>query len=177
MLRDMRLIRDRWVQSFGSLLNTESPALDPNTVEELKVWPPRTPLDDFLSICEVEDIIKSMSNRKTVGSDELPAELLKLALDRDRDGDRRILEQFHAIVVAIWQCGGVPQKWKHATIIVLHKKKNRTECGNYRGVSLVAHAGKVFLKVIANRLSDYCELEDISPEEQCGFRPQRSTID
>ena len=41
---------------------------------------------DLPSIFEVEEIIKSMSNRKSVGPDELPAELLKLALDEDRDG-------------------------------------------------------------------------------------------
>ena len=40
----------------------------------------------------------------------------------------------------------------------------------------MAHAGKV-LKVIANRLSDYCEREDILPEKQCSFRPQWLTID
>ena len=44
-------------------------------------------------------------------------------------------------------------------------------------VSLVAHARKVLLKIIVGRLSDYCEREGILPEEQCGFRPQRSTID
>ena len=60
---------------------------------------------------------------------------------------------------------------------MLHKEKDRTECGNYRGISLVAHAAKVLLKVIAGRLSDYCERENILPEEQCGFRPQRSTVD
>ena len=73
--------------------------------------------------------------------------------------------------------GGVPQEWKAATKLVLHKKKDRAECGNYRGISLVAHAGKVLLKVIANRPSSCCEREDILPEEQRGFRPQRSTID
>ena len=62
-------------------------------------------------------------------------------------------------------------------IKVLHKKKDRTECGNYRGISLMAHAGKVLLKVIAGRLSDYCQREGILPEEQCGFRPHRSTVD
>ena len=36
---------------------------------------------------------------------------------------------------------------------------------------------KAFLKVIAGRLSDYCERENILAEEQCGFRPQRSTVD
>ena len=71
----------------------------------------------------------------------------------------------------------MPQRWKDATTKELHKKKDRTECGNHRGISLVAHAGKVLLKVIAGRLSDYCERENILPEEQCGFRHQRSTVD
>ena len=62
-------------------------------------------------------------------------------------------------------------------IKVLRKKKNRTECGNYRGISLVAHAGKVLLKIVATRLSAYCEARNLLPEEQCGFRPQRSTTD
>ena len=71
----------------------------------------------------------------------------------------------------------MPQQWKDAIIMVLHKKKNRTECGNYRGISLVAHAGKILLKIIARRLSEYCEHLRILPEEQSGFRPNRSTID
>ena len=62
-------------------------------------------------------------------------------------------------------------------IKVLHKKKDRTECGNYRGISLVAHAGKVLLKIVATRLSAYCEARNLLPEEQCGFRPHRSTTD
>ena len=71
----------------------------------------------------------------------------------------------------------MPQQWKYAIIMVLHKKKDRTECGNYRGISLVAHAGKILLKIIARRLSEYCERVGILPEEQSGFRPNRSTTD
>ena len=73
--------------------------------------------------------------------------------------------------------GEVPQEWKDATINVLHIKKDRTECNNYRGLSQMAHAGKVLLKIMANRLGDFCEEAGILPEEQCGFRPQRSTTD
>ena len=40
--------------------------------------PPCIPLDDLPSIFEVEKTIKSMSNPKAVGLDELPAELLKV---------------------------------------------------------------------------------------------------
>ena len=57
------------------------------------------------------------------------------------------------------------------------QKKDRTECGNYRGISLVAHAGKILLKIIARHLSDYCERLGILPEEQSSFRPNRSTTD
>ena len=83
---------------------------------------------------------------------------------------------FH-IIVAVWMTGEVPQEWKDATIKVLHKKKDRTRCSNYRGLSLVAHAGKVLLKIMANRLGHFCEEAGILREEQCGFRPQRSTTD
>ena len=71
----------------------------------------------------------------------------------------------------------MPQEWKDATIKVLHKKKDWTECGNYRGLSLVAHAGNILLKIVANRLGDFREEAEILPEEQCGFQPQRLTID
>ena len=62
---------------------------------------------------------------------------------------------------------------------MFYKKKDRTECGNYyfRGVSLVAHAGKVHLKIVVTRLSAYCEARNMLPEEQCGFHPHRSTTD
>ena len=115
-----------------------------------------------------------MANGKAMGPDELPAKLLKLGLS---DSSHKILLAFHDIIVAVWMTGEVPQEWKYATIKVLHKKKDRTECSNYRGLSLVAHAGKVLLKIVANRLGDFCEEAGILPEEQCGFRPQRSTAD
>ena len=71
----------------------------------------------------------------------------------------------------------MPQQWKDAIIMVLHKKKDRTECGNYRDISLVAHAGKILLKITARRLSEYYERVGILPEEQSGCRPNRSTTD
>ena len=59
----------------------------------------------------------------------------------------------------------------------MRRKKARTECGNYRGISLVAHAGKVLLKIVATRLSANCEARGLLPEEQCRLHPHRSTTD
>ena len=41
----------------------------------------------------------------------------------------------------------------------------------------MSHAGKVLLKVVARGLSAYCEAKGLLPEEQFGFRPNRSTTD
>ena len=80
--------------------------------------------------------------------------------------------------MAVWMTGEVSQEWKDATIKVVHKKNDRTEYNNNcRGLSLVAHDGKVLIKTVASRLGDFCEEAVILPDEQCGFRPQRSTTD
>ena len=39
------------------------------------------------------------------------------------------------------------------------------------------NAGKILLKIIARRLSEYSERVGILPEEQSGFRPNCSTTD
>ena len=46
------------------------------------------------------------------------------------------------MIKRVWHQREVPQRWRDAVIKVLHKKKDRTECSNYRGISLVAHAGQ-----------------------------------
>ena len=146
--------------------------LDPGIPKRL----PQQPVASSLGIEPMEKIataMKAMANAKVVGPDGLPAELLKLGVQQDRT----ILLELHRLTTLIWREGNVPQQWKDTVITVLHKKGDKTECGHYRGISLVSHAGKVLLKVVARRLSAYCEAKGLLPEEQCGFRPDRSTTD
>ena len=174
LLRKLDEIRARWRRYFTSLLNTTSATLNRTIIEGLLQKPTALSLGDPPAVSETKKALRSMANGKAMGPDELPAELLKRGLS---DSSHEILLAFHDIIVAVWMAGEVPQEWKDATIKVLHKKMDRTECSNYRGLSLVAHAGKVLLKIVANRLCDFCEEAEILPEEQCGFRPQRSTTD
>ena len=173
-LRKLKEIRARWRRYFTSLLNTTSTALNRKYIEDLSQKPTALSLGDPPVVSETKKALRSMANDKAMGPDELPAELLKLGLS---DSSHEILLAFHGIIVAVWMTREVPQEWKDATIKVSHRKKDRTECSNYRGLSLVAHAGKVLLKIVANRLGDFCEEAGILPEEQCDFRPQRSTTD
>ena len=122
---------------------------------------------------ELTDAIRSLANEKAVGPDGVSVELFKITLNGDPTLRGRLLD------ILVCTCRGreVPQQWKDAIIVVLDEKKDRAECGNYRGISLVAHAGKILLKIIALRPSEYCERVGILPEEQSGFRPNCSTTD
>ena len=110
---------------------------------------------------EMTDAIRSLVNGKAVGPDGVSVELFKITLNGDSALRRRLL----VIVVRIWRGGEVPQQWKDAIIMVLHSKKDRTECDNYMGISLVAHVGEILLKIIIHRLNEYYERVGILPEE------------
>ena len=57
------------------------------------------------------------------------------------------------------------------------QNKDWTEYGNYRNISLGAHAGKRLLVIFAPHISEYCDCVGILPEEQSRFRPNRATTD
>ena len=173
LLRDVELMRERCVRWFHTLLNAKSPRLGPNIAEGLDQWPENLPLGVQPTMQELTDAIRSLTNGKTIEPDGVSVKLFKITLNGDPALRRRLLD----IVVRIWREGEVPQQWKYAIIMELHKKNDKTECGNYRGISQVAHAGKILLTIIARRLSEYCKRVGILLEEQSGFRPNRSTTD
>ncbi|XP_037801974.1 uncharacterized protein LOC119596718 [Penaeus monodon] len=66
---------------------------------------------------------------------------------------------------------------RDAVIITLYKNKGeKSDCSNYRGITLLSIAGKVFARVLLNRLLPTIA-EDHFPETQCGFRTNRGTTD
>ena len=141
LLRDVELIRERWVRWFHTLLNAKSPRLDPNIAEGLNQWPENMPLGVQPTMQELTGAIRLLANGKAVAPDGVSIELVKITLNGDPALRRRLLD----IVVCIWRECEVPQQWKYAIIMVLHKKKDCTHCGNYRGISLEAHVGKILL--------------------------------
>ena len=71
----------------------------------------------------------------------------------------------------------MPKEFRNATFVSLFKNRgSKTDCGNYRGISLLSVAGKILARVILNHLITNI-LEKKLPEAQCGFRPNRSTTD
>ena len=82
-----------------------------------------------------------------------------------------LLELFNKII----DKNQMPQEWETGMVINIHKKGKRSKFENYRGISLLPTAYKLFANIIKNRLNEY--LEDEMVEEQCGFRKGRSCTD
>ncbi|XP_062840465.1 uncharacterized protein LOC134299981 [Anolis carolinensis] len=117
---------------------------------------------------EVSNAISQQKNNKASGPDGIPAEIFKT-------GGPELIQQFHQLIEKVWVIEKIPADFKDATIINLFKKGDRTDCGNYRGISLLTSAGKILARILANRLLPVSE--DTLPESQNGFRPSRGTVD
>nr|XP_014346189.1 PREDICTED: uncharacterized protein LOC106704212 [Latimeria chalumnae] len=159
---DQEEIHQRWVQHFEELFNTESTI----TEEALDHIPQKANIDVLntpLTIQKTEATVKSMKNDKALGPNGIPGETYKI-------GCRALIEHLHKLFCLIWREDKVPQDLKDATTIKIYKNKGeKSDCSNYRGISLLSIAGKtlswilldcLFLNMVDRRL----------PESQCSFR-------
>ena len=73
--------------------------------------------------------------------------------------------------------GHLPATWTEAKIVVIQKpgKADYTVSKAYRPISLLRTISKGLESIVARRLSQYLEEEDLLPATQFGARPQRST--
>ena len=69
----------------------------------------------------------------------------------------------------------MPNEWKSATLVPLHKKKDRKACDNYQGISLLNVPGKVLALTLLEQLQTITEPQLM--DTQCGFRKGCSTVD
>ena len=118
---------------------------------------------------ELSKAIDSLASGTAPGSDGILPDLIKHC-------KTTLLLPLHVVLCQCWQEGSVPQDMRDAKIITLYKNKGeRSDCNNYRGISLLSAVGKVFARVILIRLQRLAE--QVYPESQCRFRAGRSTAD
>jgi hypothetical protein len=160
----------RWVEHFELLLNHG----DPPSQNEFLEHPSTIAAPIYDSNCEpptvveIENVIKRLKNCKAPGEDGLTAEIFK-ACSPD------ISHWLHQIFSFAWIKEELPQDWSEAILLPFFKKGDKTLCKNYRGISLIDIAGKIFAIILLNRFMDSRERR--TRKNQAGFRPGRSCTD
>ena len=118
---------------------------------------------------EVRKAIERLKVGKAPGIDGITAEMLKYG------GDEVVEWMLHICNLA-WKQGVVPEEWMKAIIIPIYKGKgNRDMCSSYRGISLLSMPGKVYGRVLTERMIEVTECR--VSEEQGGFRKGRGCVD
>ena len=69
-----------------------------------------------------------------------------------------------------------PDIWKRSNIIPVHKKNDKQLVKNYRPISLLPIFGKIFEKIIFNKIYHFLLEERLLNPNQSGFRPSDSCI-
>ena len=156
-----------WYQHFSRVLNIPS-SYSHNVIRELPTLPPDLEQDDPPSMEELVHAMNKMKRGKAGGRTGILPELLLT-------GGAELLERMHKVVESVWAEGEAVDDWKHAEIVPIPKKGDLLLCDNWRGISLLDVAGKVFARILQERLQVIAER--VLPESQCGFRKGRGCID
>ena len=127
-------------------------------------------LDGEIETGEISRCLCSLKNNKTGGSDGLVGELLKY-------GGSGMVDLLHKLFSVVWHEELVPPQWRQGLIVNLFKKGDKEDPGNYRGITLLSVVGKVFCKIINNRLVDHLDKGGLLHEGQAGFRVKRGCVD
>lgn len=102
-----------------------------------------------------------LKDGKAAGPDGIPAEAIKEDIDTSTD-------TLYSLPGKIWQ-QVVPADWKTGHSIKLRKKGDRRDYGNYRRIMLLSVPGKVFCRVILEKLSTV--VDEKHRDNQAGFDP------
>ena len=126
--------------------------------------------DEWISENLVAKIMDDLKPKRCQGFDRCPVVLLK-------DGKNELLKIITIMMRKVIKTGIVPEQWKIAKVIPLHKRGDTKKVENYRPISNLSAITKVFERLILWRIQ-YIEKEencDITGAAQHGFKKNRST--
>ena len=95
---------------------------------------------------EVCSSVSRLKNGKAPGVWWVTGKMLKA-------GGRAVVQWLHKIIELTWRSGNVPMDWK----ALIHKKRSRTKCENYRSISLLSIPGKVYASILETRMRTITE--------------------
>uniref|UniRef100_A0A914PPJ6 Reverse transcriptase domain-containing protein n=1 Tax=Panagrolaimus davidi TaxID=227884 RepID=A0A914PPJ6_9BILA len=121
----------------------------------------------------VEELVaasKRMKGNTAPGADNIPSKVVKSTIST-------FAERFAAALNGLFEGNIMPPELFHSKTILLYKKGNRLDIGNYRPISLLPVLYKLLTRVITNRVVAAVEVSHALPPEQAGFRKCYSTVD
>lgn len=121
-------------------------------------------------IKEIQECVRTVKNTKAAGIDMIHNEAIKHA-------GPQFISTLTATFNSFWQTENTPSVWAKASIHLIYKgnDSDMLEAASYRPISLTSNISKIFEKAILMRMETGAD--GALPEEQAGFRKDRSCTD
>ena len=121
-----------------------------------------------MSAVSVERELRKLKRHKSTGVNTLPPGMLK-------DVAPVIAPALAYIINLSLRTGQVPNEWKIAQVLPLHKGGNKDDFNNYRPISILPVLSKILEKAVHQQLMEYLETNNLLSDLQFGYRRKRST--
>lgn len=143
---------------------------DNNALPSLRSSNPELSVDDLvISTDGILNLILKLDTKKCTGPDNIPNSfLVRYALWCSR--------YLTIIFNKSLSSSTVPESWKLAKVLPLHKSGNRQLLSNYRPISLTSNSGKLLEHIIHKHITEFLESNNLLSCTQHGFRRGFSTI-
>jgi hypothetical protein len=101
------------------------------------------------SSLEVEIAIENLKRYKLPGTDKMLAEMIEAR-------GNTLHSEIHIVINSILNREEWPQQWKES-VIPIYEKDDKTDCSNYRGISLLPTIYKILPNIFLPRLTSYVD--------------------
>ena len=127
-------------------------------------------LDRPIELRELETTILELKKEKASGNDLVLNEFI---INSSMCIKILILTIFNSVL----HLEHFPSFWCRGSIVPIFKKGDKFNANNYRGITILSCMGKLFTRLMNNRLTSWAENENKICNSQYGFRKHRSTTD
>lgn len=129
-------------------------------------------MDKELEYDDIDKAIKKLKNKTAPGVDNFNPEIIK-----------ELWKEQPALILNLlnncWKSKVFPDIWKMAKLKIILKNGNKDKkvLGSYRPISLIFTLGKIFERIMVDKIEIIYKAADLEEENQYGFRKGKSTED
>ena len=167
--KDIANAFNNFFTNVGNNLAQEIPSVNESPISFMSNFQSNSFYIRQVSSEEVSEEIHKLNPAKSTGPYSIPIKILILIKDLISSPLQRIFN--HS-----FESGIVPEKFKLANVIPIHKKGSELCVENYRPISLLSVFNKLLEKLMFSRLMSFINDNNILFNKQFGFRQQHSTI-
>ena len=162
-----------WFSHFSNLL---SKPIDPERKDFLNKFTndnidsaPNN-LSDPITAEEFDWALKNLKNNKASSFDRITNEILKIS---GKICKGAFLHLFNSIGVGCFY----PNQWKKDILHPIHKSNEKDDPNNFRGISISSCFGKLFIKILKNRLQSFIDERGLISKYQGSGKASSRTAD